>query len=163
MYSLEIRSAVLEPQNLHDSLLNSLLAGNLGRERLAPDCPLRHPVCVAEKLGCTLVRIARNRRNSAHLSVKPDRRKTHAKLRRQAMERFSLESARAVRFRRVHRAKARRSSFINTIPCLILRATPDGAFRFHQSAVAGIHRTQDGPNGFQSSRRVPLLSAQDTR
>jgi hypothetical protein len=43
MYSLEIRSAVLGPQNLQDSLLNSLLAGNLGRERLAPDCLLRQP------------------------------------------------------------------------------------------------------------------------
>jgi hypothetical protein len=42
MYSLEIRSAVLGPQNLQDSLLNSLLAGNLGREWLAPDSLLRH-------------------------------------------------------------------------------------------------------------------------
>src|ERR1039458_5268204 len=41
MSSLENRSAVLQAKNFQNSLLNSLLAGNLGRERLAPDCLLR--------------------------------------------------------------------------------------------------------------------------
>jgi len=35
--------------------------------------PLRHTVWVAEKLGCILAKIARNRRNAAIPSLKPDR------------------------------------------------------------------------------------------
>ena len=41
MCRLEKESAVLEGTIFKNSLLNSLLAGNLGRERLAPDCLLR--------------------------------------------------------------------------------------------------------------------------
>src|ERR1035441_953670 len=72
MCGLETRSALFEAQNCQNSLLNSLLAGNLGRERLAPDCLLRHAVRDAEKLGCIPLKIAGNRRNSATLALKPD-------------------------------------------------------------------------------------------
>jgi hypothetical protein len=51
----------------------------------------RHTVWVAEKLRCIPAKIARNRRNSAIPSLKPDRRKCPAERHRQAMERFSLE------------------------------------------------------------------------
>ena len=44
MCRLEKESAVLEGTIFKNSLLNSLLAGNLGGERLAPDCLLRHSV-----------------------------------------------------------------------------------------------------------------------
>jgi hypothetical protein len=38
-------------QNCANSLYFSLLAGNSGGERLAPDCALRHTVLTAEKLS----------------------------------------------------------------------------------------------------------------
>jgi hypothetical protein len=98
MYSLEIRSAVLGPQNLQDSLLNSLLAGNLGRERLAPDCLHRHSVWVAEKLSCITARIAENRGNSVGLAFKPHWRKCRVEPRCQVFWRFSLDGICAVRF-----------------------------------------------------------------
>src|SRR6266852_1507891 len=110
MCGLEIRSAVFGAQNLQNSLLNSLLAGNLGREWLAPDCLLRHTVWAAEKCGCIPLKIAGNCRNSAIPSLKPDRRKWPAERRRQAIGRFSPEAPCTVRFRRLHQANARRSA-----------------------------------------------------
>ena len=109
MCGLEISSTVLEVQNFQNSLLNSLLPGNSGRERLAPDCLLRHTVWVAEKSGCITARIAENRRNSGGLAFKPHRRKCAVEPRGQVFWRFSLEGTRAVRFQRLHRAKAVRS------------------------------------------------------
>jgi hypothetical protein len=60
MYGLEIRSTVFGAQNLQNSLLNSLLAGNLGGEWLAPDCLLRQQVLTAEKVLAFLSRNTRN-------------------------------------------------------------------------------------------------------
>src|SRR5579862_6079040 len=74
MYSLEIRSAALGSQNLQDSLLNSLLAGKLGREWLAPDSLLRHTVWAEEKLGGIPTRITRNRHYTPRFGLKPHRR-----------------------------------------------------------------------------------------
>src|ERR1035441_594864 len=44
MCRLKKESAVLEGKIFKNSLLNSLLAGNLVRERLAPDCLLRQSI-----------------------------------------------------------------------------------------------------------------------
>jgi hypothetical protein len=65
MCRLEKESAVLEGTIFKNSLLNSLLAGNLGRERLAPDCLLRHAVYTAEKSASCFPKIARNPRQFA--------------------------------------------------------------------------------------------------
>jgi hypothetical protein len=90
MYSLEIRSAVFGARNLQNSLLNSLLAGNLGGEWLAPDCLLRHTLWVAEKSGCITARIVENRRNSAGLAFKSHRRMRPVERRERVSWRFSL-------------------------------------------------------------------------
>jgi hypothetical protein len=58
MCSLERTGAVFGGENLENSLLNSLLAGNLGREELAPDCLLRHTVWSAEKSAWISLEIA---------------------------------------------------------------------------------------------------------
>ena len=54
-------------QNLANSLLFSLLAGNLGGERLAPDCALRHAVCTAERLRSPSAQI----RDNAYFAIIP--------------------------------------------------------------------------------------------
>ena len=70
---------------------------------------LRHAVWDAEKLGGILLEIARNRRNSAILPLKPDQRKCPAGRYSQVLPPFSLEGAWAVRFQRLHKANAMRS------------------------------------------------------
>ena len=62
MCRLEKESAVLEGTIFKNSLLNSLLAGNLVRERLAPDCLLRHTVWSAEKFDGHFLTIMRKAR-----------------------------------------------------------------------------------------------------
>ena len=104
MCSLEKDRCIFEEQDIVNSLYFSLLAGNLGGEELARDCALRHTVWVAEKLGCIPANIARNRRNSAIPSPKPDRRKCPAERHTQAMELFSLEGLCAVPFPRLHQS-----------------------------------------------------------
>jgi hypothetical protein len=70
---------------------------------------LHHAVCTAEKLGRFTLKIAGNRRNSATLALKPDRRKCPAELPSPALSPFSLEGKRAVRFQRLHQANGIRS------------------------------------------------------
>src|ERR1039457_5885174 len=108
MCRLEKESGGYWKQIFKNSLLNSLLAGNLGRERLAPDCLLRHAVCSAEKPACNSWEIARIGRNCASLSRKADRRKCPAQYPTQALQPFSPEGIRAVRFQRLHQANAMR-------------------------------------------------------
>jgi hypothetical protein len=90
-----------------------------------------------------------NRRNSATLSVKPDRRKTPAKFRRQAMRRFSLEAARAVRFRRVYRAKAHRSSIDDFRATFTLRGSD-------QSVIARPYQSRPARRSFSPLLKVRL-------
>src|SRR6266478_7707196 len=104
MCSLEKDRCIFEEQDIVNSLYFSLLAGNLGGEELARDCALRHTVWVAEKLGCIPANIARNRRNSAIPSPKPDRRKCPAERHTQAVELFSLEGLCTVPFPRLHQS-----------------------------------------------------------
>jgi hypothetical protein len=75
MCSLEKRSALFESKISQIPCNFSLLAGNLTGERLARDCALRHTVCVAEKSGCVIARIAENCRNILSLAFKAHRRK----------------------------------------------------------------------------------------
>ena len=70
MSDLENQSAIFESKIAQISLYFSLLAGNSGRERLAPDCALRHTVCNAEKSAWIPLKNAR--RNFAILALKPD-------------------------------------------------------------------------------------------
>jgi hypothetical protein len=109
MCSLEKEARTFPGQKFANSLYFSLFAGNSGGEGLARDCALRHTVWVAEKSGCITARIAENRRNSGGLAFKPHRRKCAVEPRGQVFWRFSLEGTRAVRFQRLHRAKAVRS------------------------------------------------------
>ena len=104
MCCLETRGAVLDVQKTANSLLNSLLAGNWGGERLAPDCLIRHAVWDAEKLGSIFLKTAGNPRNSPTLGLKPDRRKCPSELGRHALPPFSLQGTCAVRFQQLRRA-----------------------------------------------------------
>jgi hypothetical protein len=79
-------------QNLANSLLFSLLAGNLAGEELAPDCALRHAVWTAEKPGCNSRKIARNGHNFASLADKPDWRKCATCAPEPTLGPFSLKS-----------------------------------------------------------------------
>ena len=110
MYSLEIRSAVLEPQNLQNSLLNSLLAGNLGRERLAPDCLLRQQVLTAEKLPRPLPRNTQNMPVFRNISsAKRTGENGLIGIEWPQSAGLSLAGTSAVRFQRLYRANATRS------------------------------------------------------
>jgi hypothetical protein len=65
MCSVERTGAVVGGQNLENSLLFSLLPGNLDGEELAPDYLLRHTVRSAEKSAWIALEIAGNGRNFA--------------------------------------------------------------------------------------------------
>jgi hypothetical protein len=63
--------------NRENSLLFSLLAGNSLRERLAPDCALRHAVCITEKFRPLCAKI---RETCPHFAIIPRQtglRRTH--------------------------------------------------------------------------------------
>jgi hypothetical protein len=68
MCRLEKESAVLEGTIFKNSLLNSLLAGNLGRERLAPDCLLRHAVWTDANSRRSSLKSSRKARQFANFS-----------------------------------------------------------------------------------------------
>ena len=61
MCSLEREECIFESK-FANSLYFSLLAGNSGGERLAPDCPLRQPVWAAEKMSGFCREIRKNAR-----------------------------------------------------------------------------------------------------
>jgi hypothetical protein len=65
-------------RNSQKFLISSLLAGNLVRERLAPDCLLRHAVWVAENSSGVALKIAGNPHNSSTVALKLDWRKCPA-------------------------------------------------------------------------------------
>jgi hypothetical protein len=71
----------------------------LGRERFARDCILRHAVWIAEKFRRIAARIAGNGPNAAMHTLKPDRRKRRLDAAGQLCILFSLEGTIAVRFR----------------------------------------------------------------
>ena len=70
---------------------------------------LRHAVWVAEKSGCSVRKIARNRRNSSTFALKLDQRKCRFRLCIVLLRPFSLQGRCAVRFQRLPSANAKRS------------------------------------------------------
>jgi hypothetical protein len=71
--------------------------------------PPRHTVWIAEKFRQIAPTIARNGPNSAMHSVKPDRRKRPIRYLGAALQPFSLDGTKAVRFRLGLKANASRS------------------------------------------------------